>query len=153
MSESPSFVLVDNVRVVNYKSFSTSVKGVFVGTNNYFFFIPVKTLVKTKKEGESDTFDYKGKAVISILNSRFENNITQKEVERFILKEVKKEIPKTRCIDLSKVEQVKIFGNLFVSGIMLNTTKESTGWEMFISKLRVAKKEVKTFYQAHPKLV
>ena len=158
MIEEEDYIIAENSRYLGEGSLSTALQGVFIGTQNYFFFIPVNTtedIRKTKKRKPVEpTFFYKGKPVATALQEILsKKELTKSELEIFILKKVKKAIPETNCCALKDINQFKIYSKWWGSGILVNTTDGETGWKPLYSRFKGSKKKVKAFYQAHSKLV
>lgn len=158
MTELQEYVIAEDVRRLGEKSLSESLQGVFIGTKNYFFFVPVNTTedIRYTKKGKpvQATFFYKGKPtgefIQEFINRR---GVTIAEFEEVLRKKVKKEIPESLCYALDDVAQFKIYSTWWGSGVLINNEAGKGGWKPMLSRFKGAKKKIKGFYQGHPKLV
>ncbi len=158
MVELKDYVLADNARLIGEQSLSESLQGIFIGTNKYLFFVPVNTtedIRKTRKgKPVEPTFFFKGKPVSEVIHD-FVNRrgVSVAELEDFLRKKIKKEIPKSQCCIINDIEQFKVYSTWWGSGVLINSGKGKAGWKPFVSRFKSAKKNVKGFYQGHTKLV
>ncbi|MFT5820946.1 MAG: hypothetical protein ACI8ZM_002194 [Crocinitomix sp.] len=158
MKELQEYVIAEDVRRLGEKSLSESLQGIFIGTKNYFFFVPVNTTedIRYTKKGKpvEPTFFFKGKPTRAFIQE-FVNRrgVTIAEFEEFMRKKVQKEIPESLCYAIEEVEQFKIYSTWWGSGILINNNDGKAGWKPLLSRFKGAKRNIKGFYQGHPKLV
>jgi hypothetical protein len=158
MKELEDYVITDNVRKLGEQSLSESLQGVFIGTKNHFFFVPVNTTedIRKTRNGKAvePTFFFKGKPtnefIQAFLNRR---GHTVAEFEEVFRKKIQKAIPESLCCTIENQEQFKIYSTWWGSGILINNNEGKSGWKSLLSRFKGAKKKIKGFYQGHPKLV
>tara|TARA_B110000046_G_scaffold185342_1_gene226624 strand:+ start:2034 stop:2513 length:480 start_codon:yes stop_codon:yes gene_type:complete len=158
MKEEYDYVIAENTRHLGEKSLSSSLQGIFIGTQNYFFFVPVNTTedIRKTRKGKTvePTFLFKGKPVAIIVHELINRTgLSKAEFEAFILKKVKKEIPETICCAINDIEQFKIYSTWWGSGVLVNGTDGKSGWQPLVSRFNRDKKKIKNFYEGHSKLV
>jgi hypothetical protein len=158
MKELEDFVIAENVRKLGEQSLSESLQGVFIGTKNYFFFVPVNTTedIRKTRKGKvvEPTFFLKGKPtsayILEFVNHR---GVTIAEFEDIFRKKIKKEIPESLCYAIEDLNEFKVYSTWWGSGILIHTNEGKGGWKPLLSRFKGAKKKIKGFYQGHPKLV
>lgn len=158
MKEEFDFVIAENARHLGEQSLSASLQGVFIGTKNHLFFVPVNTTedIRKTRKGKSvaPTFFYKGKPVATVLQEVISRKgLSTAEFEAFILKKVKKEIPETICCVINDIEQFKIYSTWWGSGVLINISDDKVSWKPLFSRFKGNKKKIKSFYEGHTKLV
>ena len=157
MNKQQDYVMAENANVLGEKSLSDSVKGIFIGTKNYFFFIPVNAIeVQHRGRKHKQTkvaYFYKGEPVNSFISEYVnERGLSVSAFEDFVVKKLKKAIPEVRICPITEIQQFKVYANWWGSGILINDSPGKTGWKPFVSRFKGAKKEIKDFYQGQPKL-
>lgn len=156
MNEGIDYVVVEKANTIDYSSFMTQIKCVFIGTKNYFFAIPYK-IVDFKPGYTTDTVEttdmyYAGMPLQEfLLNKCEEKRLAVEEFERFVIDENFSDV-KILNID-EDFYKFKVQASFLSSAIMYNKTDKKVGWKLFLNGYKKEKKKVAEFYSNHPKRV
>lgn len=125
--------------------------GSFVGTHNHLFCIPSKKEENNYRSIKTTRFSLGGRPVPEALKELISSCKNTRELEEILL-EVKEKFPELNHFDLNQVGAFKVQAGFLGSGIIVKEGDGKFGYRPFIQRLGKQKKEVKAFYQNHPKL-
>lgn len=163
MKEYIDYVFVENAKTIGVKDFTEQVKGLFVGTKNYFFFFPEKATLfqpgyATDKITET-TYTYMGKPVPEYVLERINEIKDVSNFELEITTSLKDDIGAwIRIFPMRDISEFKVNAGWFGSGIVARFNSESYSGIKKHSATPIAlsfgkkKKLIKEFYSTHHKL-
>lgn len=124
--------------------------GVFVGTQKYLFFFPLKIETHEYRKIITTEFSFKGKLMDEALHEiiQLSKNINELEEQLISMAEENHDVNWHKIDDLGSF---KVEVNFFGSGIHTNISDRKVGFKPFVQKLGKNKKEIKAFYFNHPK--
>ena len=158
MQEDIDYVIAHKTRASSGEGLEGIVSGVFVGTHKFFFFIPAQHDTQEgsnrRKVHVTENMFFGGKSISDFMDQKAkESGLSVKDFEDFMVKEMDKEMPTIRIIDLQNdIAQFKATANFFVGNLMFNKTDRRVGWDLFLYSLGKDKKKVRKFYINHDKL-
>ena len=162
MQEYIDYVFVEDTRTIGKENFMEQVKGLFVGTQNYFFFFPEKAELFEQTYSTSTvtktTYTYDGKPVPEYILEQLNAMRSVREFEAFVTTELHGEMSEWIYIhSLEDISEFKVNANWMGSSIVARfNNKKYSGATKFtatpvVLTLGKKKKEIKAFYVNHPK--
>lgn len=125
--------------------------GCFVGTQNHLFCIPSKMEEHRSRKITTTRFSLKGKSVPEAIDELVRNASNIRELEQDLLK-TKEGFPEMIHYNLNEIGAFKVQAGFLGSGVHFKEGTGKFGYRPFMQRMGKQKKEVKAFYQNHPKL-
>lgn len=162
MEEYKDFVYAENTKNVDTEHITTQIKGLFIGTQKYFFFFPQEYTVfnhgHSSQKADNTTYTYQGKSVTEyVLDALFNLNEVH-EFEELITNQLFNEIGESfKIFPIEDLSSFKVQAGFFGSGVIVRyKDTEYKGLNKFSAtmvaiSLGAKKKQIKSFYSTHPK--
>lgn len=155
--ENIDYVIAENASAIGKESITDLVKGTFIGTKDYFFFVPSeKTSMEVHASGntvQDQEFFYKGMKTADYLKSQLGKADSTKQIENEILNDIAPEGEEISIVKIDETNRFKVQANFWGSGVIYNMRETRVGWKPFSLKFGKKKKEIKSFYKSHVKYV
>ncbi len=162
MIENQDFVFVTKAKTVDPQNITEQITGLFVGTQNYFFFFPEKSY-QFQSGYSSGTithqnYTFGGEPIPKLILSKLSQCEEVEEFEAFVVSDLLPQMGSLiRVYPHSEISAFKVQAGWFSSGVVARLQGESyQGMKKFSGtlvalKLGHKKKEIKAFYSQHPK--
>jgi len=155
MQEEFDYVMALKTQSMGDAEMTGLLRGVFIGTKKYMFFIPYEGYSATERMQETLTITMEGMTMGDFLSHKVnESRMSISDFERYMLGVFYEEMPQMHVLSLADdCQQIKVKAGWFSSSVFYNQSNKSIGgWILFVHSLGKDKKKVRSFYENHPKL-
>ena len=125
-------------------------KGVFIGTKNYFYFLPSKTESYSFNTITTSEFSFKGKNIEEAIVDIISKAESLDDLDQTLLSMIKS-FPESVFYKIDDLSAFKVFAGFFGSGVSVRKEGKKL-WTPFVTKLGKDKKQIKEFYSQHQKI-
>ena len=125
-------------------------QGVFIGTQNYFFFLPSKKESYSYNTVTTSEFSFKGKNIQEASLEIISNADSGDHLDKTLLS-MSENFPEIVFYKINDLSAFKLFAGFFGSGISVRLEGKKL-WTPFVQKLGKDKKAIKQFYSQHSKI-
>lgn len=156
MNIGSDYIVAEQANMIDYQNIMNQIKGVFIGTKNYFFAIPYNMVNYTPgydvDTTETTDMYYEGMPLQEFLLEKVkEPRLTVEQFEQFVIDQKFNDI---QILNINTdLKKFKVQANFWGSGIMYNASDAKRGWKLFVVKYKKEKQAVRDFYENHPKRV